>query len=186
MVLPGTGHPNEYDMLLAHFGGIRSFEIAVKQALLISCGTKDNCVFVWKLDVDCLKQGLIHRLESSIPLKELESLFYYVQLQDPSQLTIQSTVALPLISDFARAQGIRCSERQLQELYDEQCAKKKKNDPNEIRIDFDEAVRIFYNHFAHRSDAIPLHSTLNVLFNDYRSTETSMIDFHDLIQILVD
>lgn len=185
MMLPGTGHPNEYDMILAHYGGIRSFQVAINQSLLISCGTTDNCVFVWKLDIECLKNQEIHRLETSIPLKDLESLFYYIQLQDPSQLSIHSTIALPLISDFARAQGIQPSERQLEELYNEQCTKKKKTDPKDIQIDFNETIRIFYNHFATPADSTSLTSMLNLIFDQYQSLDSTKLDLRELIDILV-
>ena len=87
MKLPGTGYPNEYDKILAHPTGIRSFDVTTGHQLLISCGERDNCIFVWKFDLICMEKRLENQvLESNI---QLESLFYYIQLQDPSNLSIE-------------------------------------------------------------------------------------------------
>jgi hypothetical protein len=180
MKLPGTGHPNEYDMILAHPTGIRSFDIASGHNLFISCGENDNCIFIWKFDLICMEK----RLENKImePNVQLESLFYYIQLQDPSNLTIEQVISLPLMTDFARALGIYISERQIHELYDEQCFKKNILDPQKIKIDFDEAVRIYYNHFAHHTTQTTIDDVLQSVFDQYKS---SKINLHSLIQTLV-
>lgn len=185
MKLPGTGHPNEYDMILAHAGGVRSLDVAPNHSLLVSCGEKDACVFLWTFQSALMEKRVANRtLESNIPVKELESLFYYVQLQDPSQLTIASAIPLPLITDFARGLGMYISERQIQELYDEQCSKKKLNHPDDIKVDFNEAVRIYYNYFAQSTNARSVQQLLTAVFDDYQSSNNKF-DLHALVQTLV-
>ena len=126
MKLLGTGHPNEYDMILAHSLGVRSFDVISGHNVLISCSEKDNCIFLWKFDFNCMEKRLENKmLESNEQIKDFESLFYYIQLQDPTNLVIEQTISLPLITDFVRALGIYISERQIHELYEEQCFKKK-------------------------------------------------------------
>jgi hypothetical protein len=186
MKLPGTGHPNEYDMILAHPTGVRSLDVTSGHNLLISCGEKDNCIFVWRFDLNCMEKRLENKiLESNTEIKELESLFYYIQLQDPSNLTIEQVISLPLMTDFARACGIYISERQIQELYDEQCFKKNILDPQKIKIDFDEAIRIYYNHFANNTSQTSINDLLKSVFDEYKSSVTSKINIHSLIQTLV-
>ena len=187
MKLPGTGHPHEYDVILAHpNGGIRSLDAIPDQNLLVSCGKTDRCVCLWKFDWLRL-QGRVDnlRLESNIPFEELESLFYYVQLQDPSDLKIEPSLPLPLMSDFARAMGAIVSERQIRELFDEECLKKKVSDPHEIKISLYDAIRIYYNHFA--SDTAPrtIDELLESVFDEFKSSSTSKVNMHALIQSLV-
>jgi hypothetical protein len=185
MQLPGTGHPNEYDMILAHAGGVRSLDVAPNHSLLVSCSEKDACVFLWTFQSTLMEKRAANRtLESNIPVKEMESLFYYVQLQDPSQLTIESAIPLPLITDFARGLGMFISERQIQELYDEQCSKKKLTHPDEIKVDFSEAIRIYYNHFAQSTRSRSRQQLLAAVFDDYQSLNNKL-DLHALIQTLV-
>jgi hypothetical protein len=86
------------------------------------------------------------------------------------------------MTDFARALGIYISERQIHELYDEQCFKKNILDPQKIKIDFDEAVRIYYNHFAHHTTQTTIDDVLQSVFDQYKS---SKINLHSLIQTLV-
>ena len=186
MKLPGTGHPNEYDLILAHSTGVRSFDVTSGHNLLISCGEKDNCIFIWKFRLSDMEKRLENKtIESNIQLKQLESLFYYIQLQDESNLTIEQSISLPLITDFARACGIYISKRQIQELYDEQCFKKDILEPHKIKIDFYETIRIYYNHFVDNTHQTSLNDILNSVFNEYKSPITSKIDFHLLIQNLV-
>ena len=185
MKLPGTGHPNEYEMIFAHTGGVRSLDVASNHSLLVSCGEKDACVFIWTFQSMIMeKRAENSTLESTIPVKELESLFYYIQLQDPSQLTIASTIPLPLITDFARGLGMYISERQIQEMYDEQCSKKKVTNPEQIKVDFNETIRIYYNHFAQSTSSRSVHELLNAVFDDYQSADKK-IDLHALIRTLV-
>jgi len=186
MKLPGTGHPNEYDMILAHPTGVRSLDVTSGHNLLISCGEKNNCIFVWKFDLNCMEKRLENKIiETNEQIKQFESLFYYIQLQDPSNLTIEQVISLPLITDFARALGIHISERQIHELYDEQCFKKNILDPQKIKIDFDEVIRIYYNHFANNTSQISVNDILKSVFDEYKSPVTSKINIHSLIQTLV-
>jgi hypothetical protein len=186
MKLPGTGHPNEYDMILAHPTGIRSFDITSGHNLLISCGEKDSCIFVWKFNSICMEKRLENKiLESNEQIKQLESLFYYIQLQDPDNLIIEEVISLPLISDFARALGIYISERQIQELYDEQCFKKNILDPQKIKLDFPETIQIYYNHFAENNTQISVNDILKSVFDQYKSSINSKINLRSLIQTLV-
>jgi hypothetical protein len=62
MKLPGTGHPNEYDMILAHPTGIRSFDVTSDHNLLISSGEKDGCIFVWKFNSICMEKRLENKI----------------------------------------------------------------------------------------------------------------------------
>jgi hypothetical protein len=186
MKLPGTGHPNEYDIILAHPTGVRSFDVKSGHNLLITYGEQDNCIFIWKFDLSSFEKRLENQtIESNIQLKQLESLFYYIQLQDASNLTIEQVIALPLITDFARALGIYISERQIQELYDEQCFKKNILEPHKIKIDFYETIRIYYNHFANNIHQTSITEILTSVFNEYKSSITSKIDIHMLLQNLV-
>jgi hypothetical protein len=187
MKLPGTGHPNEYDMILAHpTGGVRSLDITSGHNLLISCGEKDNCIFVWKFNLNCMEKRLENQMvEMNEEIKQLESLFYFIQLQDPSNLIIEEMISLPLMTDFARARGIYISERQIQELYDEQCFKKNILDPKMIKIDFHEAIRIYYNHFANNTSQTSVTDILKSVFDQYQSPTTSTINIHSLVQTLV-
>jgi len=187
MKLPGTGHPNEYDMILAHpTGGVRSLDITFGHNLLISCGEKDNCIFVWKFNLNCMEKRLENQIvEMNDEIKQLESLFYFIQLQDPGNLIIEEMISLPLMTDFARARGIYISERQIQELYDEQCFKKNILDPQMIKIDFHEAIRIYYNHFANNTSQISVTDILKSVFDQYHSPTTSTINIHSLVQTLV-
>jgi hypothetical protein len=186
MKLPGTGHPNEYDMILAHPTGIRSFDVTSDHNLLISSGEKDGCIFVWKFNSICMEKRLENKiLESNEQIKQLESLFYYIQLQDPDNLIIEEVISLPLISDFARALGIYISERQIQELYDEQCFKKNILDPQKIKLDFPETIQIYYNHFAENNTQISVNDILKSVFDQYKSSINSKINLRSLIQTLV-
>jgi hypothetical protein len=187
MKLPGTGHPNEYDMILAHpTGGVRALDVAAGHNLLISCGEKDNCIFIWKFDWNCLEKRVENpTMKLNEQIKQLESLFYYIQLQDPSNLTIEQMISLPLMTDFARACGIYISERQIHELYDEQCFKKNILDPQKIKIDFQEAIRIYYNHFANNLSQPSVNDILETVFDQYKSPITLKINLHSLLQTLV-
>ena len=187
MKLPGIGHPNEYDMILAHpNGGIRSLDAIPDQNLLVSCGRTDRCICLWKFDWTRLEGRSVDlTIESTAPFEELESLFYYVQLQDPSHLTIDSSLPLPLMSDFARAMGAFVSERQIRELYDEECFKKKISDPDEIKINLVDAIRIYYNHFASYVPPGTTDELLESIFEEYKSSSTSKVNIHALIQSLV-
>lgn len=186
MKLPGTGHSNEYDMILAHPTGVRSLDVTSGHNLLISCGEKDNCIFIWKFDSNCMEKRSENKaMNSNEHIKQLESLFYYIQLQDPSHLTIEQVISLPLMTDFARALGIYISERQIQELCDEQCFKKNILDPQKTKIDFDEAIQIYYNHFANNTSQMPANDIIKFVFDEYKSPTTSKIDIHRLIQTLV-
>jgi hypothetical protein len=124
-------------------------------------------------------------LESNEQIKQLESLFYYIQLQDPDNLIIEEVISLPLISDFARALGIYISERQIQELYDEQCFKKNILDPQKIKLDFPETIQIYYNHFAENNTQISVNDILKSVFDQYKSSINSKINLRSLIQTLV-
>ena len=187
MKLPGMGHPNEYGMILAHpNGGIRSLDVIPDQSLLVSCGKTDRCVCLWKFDWTRLEERSIDlTIESTVPIEELESLFYYVQLQDPSHLAIEPSLPLTLMSDFARAMGVVVSERQIQELYDEECFKKKISDPHEIKINLYDAIRIYYNHFACNVAPGTLDELLESVFEEFKSSSTSKVNIHTLIQSLV-
>jgi Ca2+-binding EF-hand superfamily protein len=186
MKLPGTGHPNEYDMILAHPTGVRSLDVTFGHNLFISCGKKDNCIFVWKFNLNCMKKRVENQiLEMNEEIKQLESLFYYVQLQDPSNLIIEEMISLLLMKDFVRARGIYISERHIQELYDEQCFKKNILNPEKIKIDFPEVVRIYYNHFANNTSQTSATEILKSVFDQYNSTTTSTINIHSLVQTLV-
>ena len=186
MKLPGTGHPNEYDMILAHPNGVRTLDVTSGHDLLISCGEKDHCVFLWKFSVDCIdKRSKNQVLQMNDEIKQLQSLFYYIQLQDPSHLSIADRIPLPLMTDFARACAIPISERQIQELYDEQCFKKNLSDPQKIQIDFDETIRIYYNHFANNTMQTSIIDLIRSIFDQYKSPLTSTINIHSLVQILV-
>ncbi|CAF4707320.1 unnamed protein product [Rotaria sp. Silwood1] len=186
MKLPGTGHPNEYDMILAHPTGVHLFDVTSCHNILISCGEKDNCIFIWKFDMISMEKYLENKtLESNLELQQFESLFYHIQLQDASNLKIEQVISLPLITDFIRALGIYISERQIQELYDEQCFKKNILDPYKIKIDFYETIRIYYNHFANNTLQISIHDTLKSVFDQYKSSKNSKINIHSLIQTLM-
>ncbi|CAF2522424.1 unnamed protein product [Rotaria sp. Silwood2] len=186
MKLPGTGHPNEYDIILAHPTGVRLFDVTSCHNLLISCGEKDNCIFIWKFDMISMEKHLENKtLESNLELQKFESLFYYIQLQDASNLKIEQVISLPLITDFIRTLGIYISERQIQELYDEQCFKKNILDPYKIKIDFYETIRIYYNHFANNTLQTSIHDILKSVFNEYKLSKNSKINIHSLIQTLV-
>ncbi|CAF0838357.1 unnamed protein product [Rotaria sordida] len=186
MQLPGTGHSNEYDMILAHPTGVRLFDVTSCHNLLISCGEKDNCIFIWKFDIISMEKSLENKtLESNLELKQFQSLFYYIQLQDASNLTIEQVISLPLITDFIRALGIYISERQIQELYDEQCFKKNILDPYKIKIDFYETIRIYYNHFANNTLQTSIYNILKSVFDVYKSSKNSKINIHSLIQTLM-
>jgi hypothetical protein len=186
MKLPGTGHANEYDTIVAHMNGIQSFDIALNQELIVSCGKDDYCIFIWKFDrISMNERQKDMNIESTIPMNELESLFYYVQLQDQNDLTIESTIALPLISDFTRGRGLHISQRQIQELYDEQCLKTTCSNPNEIKLSLYDTIRIYYNHFAHNTSSMTIDQILNSIFDEHKSLTTSTIDIHSLIQTLV-
>ena len=89
------------------------------------------------------------------------------------------------MTDFARALGIYISERQIQELYDEQCFKKSIPDPEKIKIDFYEAVRIYYNHFASSNNQISISNILKSVFDEYKSSVTSKINIQSLVHTLV-
>ena len=186
MKLPGTGHSNEYDMILAHPTSVRSLDVATGHNLLISTGEKDNCIFVWKFDLNRMEKRMENQIiETNEEIKELEPLFYYVQLQDPSDLTIKEVIPLPFMIDFTRARGIYISERQIQELYDEQCFKKNSLDPQKIQINFHEAIRIYYNHFANNPSQTSLTDILKSVFDQYKSSITSKFNIHSLVQTLV-
>lgn len=186
MKLPGTGHPNEYDIILAHPNGVRTLDVTSGHNLLISCGEKDHCIFLWKFNIDCMEnRGKDQTLQMNEEIKQLQSLFYYIQLQDPSHLSIAETIPLPLMTDFARACAIPISERQIQELYDEECFKKKFSDPQKIQINFEEAIRIYYNHFAHNTNQTSTDDLIHSIFNQYKSPITSTINIHSLVQNLV-
>ncbi|CAF2700410.1 unnamed protein product [Rotaria sp. Silwood2] len=86
---------------------------------------------------------------------------------------IESTDADPFNSEtlfdrdrdyFIRTLGIYISERQIQELYDEQCFKKNILDPYKIKIDFYETIRIYYNHFANNTLQTSIHDILKSVF----------------------
>ncbi|CAF1384387.1 unnamed protein product [Adineta steineri] len=186
MKLPGTGHKNEYDMILAHSNGIRTFDVTANHNLLISCGEKDNCIFVWKFDLSIMEKRIENStIEINMKLKQLESLFYYIQLQDASNLKIEQVISLPLITDFTRALGNYISERQIQELYDEQCFKKHVLDPYKIKINFDETIQIYYNHFANNTNQTSTNDILQSIFNEFKSSKNLKINIHSLIQNLM-
>ncbi|UJR26626.1 hypothetical protein I4U23_007944 [Adineta vaga] len=183
MKLPGTGHPNEYDMILAHPNGIKSLNVISGRNLLITCGKEDNCIFIWKFDLFTMKKRIENQsLESST---QFQSLFYHIQLQDPTNLTIKQVISLPLISDFARALGNYISKRQIQELYDEQCLKKKISDPYQIKINFYETIRIYYNHFVTNTNQLSVDDILKFIFDQYKVSNTSKIDTYSFIQSLM-
>ncbi|CAF0765608.1 unnamed protein product [Adineta ricciae] len=183
MKLPGMGHPNEYDMILAHPDGIRSLDIISNRNLLITCGEQDKCMFIWKLDSILMNKRMENQNFES--LTSYQPLFYYIQLQDPSNLHIEQVIPLPLVVDFARALGNYLSERQVQELYDEQCFKKKIADPHQIRVDFNETTQIYYNHFAQNHHQLSIDDILKSVFDQHKSPKTSKIDIHSLIQTLM-
>ena len=186
MKLPGTGHPNEYDMILAHPTGVRSLDVTSGHNLLISCGEKDDCIFIWKFDLTCMEKRLENpTMEWNKHIKQLESLFYYIQLQDPSNLTIEQVISLPLMTDFARACGLHISEHQIQELYDEQCFKRSITDPRKIKIDFQDAIQIYYNHFANNTNQTSIDEIVRFVFDQCKSPTTSKINIHSLVQTLV-
>lgn len=186
MKLPGTGHPNEYDMILAHPSGVRSFDITSCHNLLVSSGEKDNCIFIWKFDTTSMEKHIENKsIESNSKLEDFQSLFYYIQLQDASNLTIEKYIPLPLITDFIRALGIYVSERQIQELYEEECFKRNTLDPHSIKIDFHETMQIYYNHFANNPLQTSLDDILTSVFDEYKSSTTLKINIHSLIQSLV-
>ncbi|CAF4275622.1 unnamed protein product [Adineta steineri] len=118
-------------------------------------------------------------------LKQLESLFYYIQLQDASNLEIQEVISLPLITDFTRALGIYISERQIQELYDEECFKKHVLDPYKIKINFDETIQIYYNHFANNTNQTSANDILQSIFSEFKSSKNLKTNIHSLIQNLM-
>jgi len=184
--LPGTGHPDEYNMILAHPTGVRTFDIVFGHNLLISNGENDNCIFIWKFDSIQMEKQVAHiKLESTNYIKHLESIFYCVQLQDPQNLVLNRTIRLPLIIDFARMCGVHVSQRQIHELYDEQCFKKAMTNPEKIEINFEEAIRIYYNHFANDFNQMSADEIMKFVFNEYKSPTTSKIDIQSLIQTLV-
>ena len=186
MKLPGTGHPTEYDMILAHPTGVRAFDVLSNHHLLISCGENDNCIFLWQFNhISMEKCSENETREWNPELKQFKSLFYYIQLQDVSNLTIEQFISLPLITDFTRALGTYISERQIQELYDEQCFKKNILDPHKIKIDFHETIQIYYNHFATHTLQMSINDLLTSVFDEYKSRVTSKINIHSLIQTLV-
>lgn len=183
MKLPGTGHPSEYDLMLAHPDGIRSLDVISGRNLLITCGEQDKCMFIWKLDPVLMNKRMENQSFES--MTSYQPLFYHIQLQDPSNLHIEQVISLPLVVDFARALGNYLSERQVKELYDEQCFKKKIADPHQIKVDFNETIRIYYNHFAQTHQQLSDADILKSVFDQYKSTKTSKIDLHSLVQILV-
>ncbi|CAF2093049.1 unnamed protein product [Rotaria magnacalcarata] len=186
MKLPGTGHSNEYDMILAHPTGVRLVDVTSCHNLLISCGEKDNCIFLWKFNRLSMEKRLENQpIESSLEVKQFQSLFYYIQLQDASNLTIEQFISLPLIIDFTRALGIYISEGQIQELYDEQCFKKNILDPNQIKIDFHETTRIFYNHFANNTDQMSIDDIVKSVFDEYKVSMNAKINIQSLAQTLM-
>lgn len=186
MKLPGIGHSNEYDLILAHSTGVKTFDITSCHDLLISCGEKDNCIFLWKFQTNLMEKRLENQtLEINRDLQRFQSLFYYIQLQDASNLKIEDSISLPLIIDFTRALGIYISERQIQELYDEQCFKKNILDPDKIKIDFNETIQIFNNHFANNTDQMSPYDTLKSVFDEYKSSINSKINIHTLAHCLV-
>lgn len=183
MKLPGTGHPNEYDMILAHPNGIRTLDVTSGHDLFISCGAHDHCIFLWKFHSNQMEERSKDQvLEMNEEIKQLESLFYYIQLQDPSHLSIAEIIPLSLMSDFARACAIPISQRQIQELYDEQCFKKKISHPERIQINFEQAIRIYYNHFAHQTSITDF---IHSIFDQYKSPGTSTMNIHLLVHALV-
>ncbi|CAF4369832.1 unnamed protein product [Rotaria socialis] len=186
MKLPGTGHPNEYDMILAHPTGVRLVDVTPCHNLLISCGEKDNCIFIWKFNRISMEKRLENQpIESNLEVKQFQSLFYYIQLQDASNLTIEQFISLPLIIDFTRALGIYISEGQIQELYDEQCFKKNILDPNQIKINFHETIRIFYNHFANNTDQMSIDDIVKSVFDEYKLSINEKINIQSLAQTLM-
>ena len=186
MKLPGTGHPNEYDMILAHPNGIRTLDVTSGHDLLVSCGENDHCIFLWKLHMNQMEERSKDQvLEMNEEIKQLESLFYYIQLQDLSNLSIAEIIPLSLMTDFARACAIPISQRQIQELYDEQCFKKKISHPERIQINFEEAIRIYYNHFAHQTQQTSITDLSHSIFDQYKSPGTSMMNIHSLVHALV-
>ncbi|CAF3415987.1 unnamed protein product [Rotaria socialis] len=186
MKLPGTGHPNEYDMILAHPTGVRLVDVTPCHNLLISCGEKDNCIFLWKFNRISMEKRLENQpIESNLEVKQFQSLFYYIQLQDASNLTIEQFISLPLIIDFTRALGIYISEGQIQELYDEQCFKKNILDPNQIKINFHETIRIFYNHFANNTDQMSIDDIVKSVFDEYKLSINEKINIQSLAQTLM-
>ncbi|CAF5208294.1 unnamed protein product, partial [Rotaria magnacalcarata] len=124
-------------------------------------------------------------IESNLEVKQFQSLFYYIQLQDASNLTIEQFISLPLIIDFTRALGIYISEGQIQELYDEQCFKKNILDPNQIKIDFHETTRIFYNHFANNTDQMSIDDIVKSVFDEYKVSMNAKINIQSLAQTLM-
>ncbi|CAF1588853.1 unnamed protein product [Adineta ricciae] len=183
MKLPGMGHPSEYDLMLAHPDGIRSLDIIADRNLLITCGEQDKCMFIWKLDSILMNKRIENQNFES--LTSYQPLFYHIQLQDPSNLHIEQVIPLPLVVDFARALGNYLSKRQVQELYDEQCLKKKIADPRQIKVDFNETIQIYYNHFAQTHHQLSIDDILKSVFDQHKSTKTSKIDIHSLIQTLM-
>ena len=186
IALPGTGHPDEYNYILAHYDGIQSLDLSPGQNLLVT-STKNgySSIFLWNFDgIPSKELGDWNRFQGRTSVEEFKSLFYYVQLQDPSQLTIQHVIRLPLIIDFTRACGVFISQRQIQELYDEQCIKKSKKEANQIKIDFHEAMQIFYNHFFTDADE-SLTQILGMVFDAYQSPKTKKLNLPSLINLLV-
>lgn len=184
MKLPGTGHSNEYDMILAHPNGIRTLDVTSGHDLLVSCGEHDRCIFLWKFHFNQMEERLKDQaLERNEQIERYQSLFYYIQLQDPSNLSIAEVIPLPLITDFARACAISISQRQIRELYDEQCFKMNISQPERIQINFEQAMRIYYNHFHTQQKSIT--DLLHSIFDQYKSPGTSKMNIHSLVHALV-
>ncbi|CAF0918500.1 unnamed protein product [Didymodactylos carnosus] len=202
MKLPGTGSPTECDLILAHGGGVQTIDVATGRNVIVSCGRKDSCIFIWKFDLDCMKKRLQQNQQNPMKnfyslldwssndahseYRDLELIFYYIQLQDSTNLKINEKIPLTLVPDFARAIGVYLSERKIQELYDELCYTKQISNPRDIYIDFSEVIRIYFNHLT----SIPTSSIkiIKTFFEEVTSNQqnkNATLNIHDLLQILV-